>query len=273
MILRARAAILAFFCGIAVGADPSSARQCVIGADASACLTALPALEAADGAAALESLLLSGRFDIASQLLARSRGEGVDLSTTLHQVSSRVRAALQKLADEQEKRKEEDAPIAPAFEWAQSVGFLHLNIKFAHRMDAPVTLGCEASPPTFSSVGVAGSTEVVGTNAVEFSAVCNAKRKRFTLRLLLSRNISAEASTWAAASVGRASLTLRKATDGPWPRLLAGGSKDPRTWWAMQVRRCGVGGCARSCALLCVASHRLKPLTSLVFRRTSTTPS
>jgi hypothetical protein len=84
-------------------------------------------------------------------------------------------------------------------------------VKFAHKLDTPATLGCEATtPPSY------------GRKSVSFRAECRDKRKTFSLSLSLFRDIIAENSTWTMASVGRASLTLKKATNSTWPRLLAG---------------------------------------------------
>jgi len=217
------------------------ALACVRLADAAAipaCLATAPLAARGDGAAALEEALLLGRFPAASHLLAMSRHEGLDLSTTLHQVSTQIRKALQNLADEQEKESK-DEPVIAAFEWAQSVTTLYLNVKFSHKMDAPVTLGCEASAPVFSARAGTPARNDTGLDYVEFSAACKAKRKRFVLRLPLSHAVLPEASTWLAASVGRATLTLRKAEDGPWARLLRdGATKQSRTWWTMQGRGC-----------------------------------
>lgn len=71
-----------------------------------------------------------------------------------------------------------------------------------------------------------------------FEAHCKAKRKRFRLSLDLNREVVAENSTWSMAAVGRAMVTLRKAGNTTWPRLLKSSKKpgNMHIWWSMHER-------------------------------------
>ena len=141
----------------------------------------------------------------------------------MHAARARIQASLTSLADSLNSEALMGADIAPAYEWAQSVDQVFLQVKWAHKLDAPATLGCKPEPPAF------------GADSVAFRADC--QRKAFALQLQLWGNVSVEQCTWASASVGRASVTLRKAADGPWPRLLKGSVRPQgqHIWWDMKV--------------------------------------
>lgn len=124
--------------------------------------------------------------------------------------------------------------ISPAFEWAQSPTEVYLQVKYAHKLDTPATLGCEADNVT------------IADKRVQFSAVCAAKRKRFNLNLGLLRSVDSDLSSWSTGSVGRATLTLRKSEPQVWSRLLATPQKpnNMHVWWVSvtcggQVHLCG----------------------------------
>ena len=70
--------------------------------------------------------------------------------------------------------------IAPAFEWAQSPDSVVLNVKFAHKLDTPATLGCESD------------TVKMEPKRLVFSAKCPTKRKIFDLKLDLFESIDHE---------------------------------------------------------------------------------
>lgn len=123
------------------------------------------------------------------------------------------------------------AGIAPAFEWAQSPDALLLQVKFSHKLDTPATLGCEADR---DGLGLS-----ISGRQVSFRADCKAARKAFHLSFVALRDLDGDNSTWSMTSVGRATLTLRKATAAMWPRLLSSTAKarsQVHTWWQMQEK-------------------------------------
>ena len=227
----------------------SSYLACVSLGDESAvtsCLASRAPTDAEEARGALEKCLLSGWWDAAATCVDSAHAGGFDVSTKLHQVSSMIRTRLAALAERLAATKA-SAGIPPAFEWAQSADSLFFNVKWTHKLDAPATLGCEAGEPEF------------GASSVRFRAECPEKRKAFLLSLALYANISAEGSSWSPSSVGRALLTLRKAQEGPWPRLLASTKKLPNQhiWWAMAVRSRagGAPGPVFSVVLLALSRH------------------
>ena len=104
--------------------------------------------------------------------------------------------------------------VTPALQWCQSANFIHLNVKFSHKLDAPATLNVESNN--------------VSINLNQLFLEATDKKKIFKLDLELLRDINSSASTYSMGSVGRMMFSLKKA-DAPsrWPRLLL--SKEKRT--------------------------------------------
>jgi hypothetical protein len=198
--------------------DESSAVSCLRAISVSSGGQSLPSVE--DARSTLERVLSRGWFDAAEAVIDLSHAASVDVSTALHQTSGRIRARLSELAERLASTATATA-IPPAIEWAQSPTEVYINVKWALKLSNPATLGCTPAPPEF------------GLKRVDFRAACDVKRKTFALAAALWGNITPANCTWAESSVGRASLTLRKAEDGPWPRLLLDKNERTPVWWAM----------------------------------------
>jgi len=117
------------------------------------------------------------------------------------------------------------AIISPAFQWSQSKSTL-LNVKFAHKLDTPATLGVKSKGADITPTGIL------------FEAASKSKNKRFKLSLKLARAIVPEESEWSMAAVGRATFSLKKKhPETAWMNLLDSKQVEPRnmhTWWAMK---------------------------------------
>lgn len=168
----------------------------------------------------LEGSLLRGWFTAAEVIIDASQEAAFDVSTALHQTSGKIRARLVELAERLASTVVAVA-IPPAIEWAQSPTEVFVNVKWALKLSNPATLGCVPVTPNFT------------TSSVDFRAACDVKRKTFALAATLWGNITPALCTWTESSVGRASLTLRKAEEGPWPRLLAQKTVRVPVWWSM----------------------------------------
>jgi hypothetical protein len=176
-----------------------------------------------DGGKIIGVAMERGWWRFSEKFVDTARESGVDLTAKIHSSASRIRRKLQGLADSLQARKAA-APIAPAFQWAQSPGSIFLNVKFAHKMDTPATLGC-----------VEESVEY-GSRSLDFVVKCDSKKKKFSLHLEFLHEIDAEACTWSMASVGRAMVTLVKKHEAIWPRLLKSSKKpgNMHVWWSMR---------------------------------------
>jgi len=109
--------------------------------------------------------------------------------------------------------------INPAFQWAQSPTEILLNVKFAHKLDAPATLNVEANTVNITN----NSLLLLASNG----------RKNFKLELVLLKGIIPSESTYAMASVGRMTITLKKEHQLRWSRLTEGTAKlkHMHVWW------------------------------------------
>jgi len=114
--------------------------------------------------------------------------------------------------------------INPAFQWAQSPSEILLNVKFAHKLDAPATLNVEANNVTITE----NSIILLASNG----------RKNFKLELSFLKNIIPSESTYAMASVGRMTITLKKEHNLKWTRLTSGTQKlkHMHVWWDVVER-------------------------------------
>lgn len=121
-------------------------------------------------------------------------------------------------------RPSSSSAIAPAHQWAQSGTEIFISVKFAHKWDAPATL--------------VNGDDVALVDFKERSVTVKAEksRKEFLLQLELLRDVEPANCTWQSASVGRATLTLRKKEREWWPRLIAAKNKPPNqhVWWDKQ---------------------------------------
>ena len=114
--------------------------------------------------------------------------------------------------------------IVPAVQWAQSVDFIFLNVKFAHIISAPATLNVEERNVTLSG------------KSLYLEASDN--KKLFKLDMEFEGDLSIEGSTWQMASVGRMTVNLKKA-DAPsrWSKgLINKGRGQVSRWTDLQER-------------------------------------
>ena len=121
--------------------------------------------------------------------------------------------------------KMDEATINCAVMWAQGLYSVHLNVKFAARLDAPVTV-----------LNVDNEVVHLGENRITFSGIGRQKPKRYVVDLELFAPIVANESTWSFGSVGTLKFVLKKQNDTHWERLTASNEsvKNHRIWWEKQ---------------------------------------
>lgn len=119
--------------------------------------------------------------------------------------------------------------ISPAFQWAQSLDHVMLNIKLATRMDSP---GClDTFDPNIT----------ISENRFDLSISCRIDKQilRYELHLDLFENVDVNASYYEMGSVGRLYANLTKASKpSRWRRLLKGTEKIPnmQVWWEIHEK-------------------------------------
>eukprot|EP00499_Haloplacidia_sp_CaronLabIsolate_P007576 CAMPEP_0196770316 /NCGR_PEP_ID=MMETSP1104-20130614/1071_1 /TAXON_ID=33652 /ORGANISM="Cafeteria sp., Strain Caron Lab Isolate" /LENGTH=330 /DNA_ID=CAMNT_0042140427 /DNA_START=97 /DNA_END=1089 /DNA_ORIENTATION=- len=232
MVVAARFLVVAL-CASALSTLHASAAPAVLSfKDASSDKSALKLVEEAlaDPSTPISGLHVGvamerGWWNTARRLVEVCRDRGIDVTGLVHQKASSIRRHLKEIAELLSKPTAMRS-IHPAFQWAQSGDAIFLNVKFAHRIDAPATLDC------------VGDVSMTNTS-LHLLAPCEKSGKRFELRLDFLRDIVPDNSTWSVASVGRMTFTLAKSeSDDAWPRLLKSRRKpgNMHVWWSMRER-------------------------------------
>jgi len=200
-------------------------------ADAPAQPEALALLEAPGAEPAEADVLLAlerGWFDAAKKSLAlmRSRGDSVASLTSVRNSATRIRdQATEVINLMRTGANAEETVVNTAFQWAQRPEYVVLNVKFSSRIDGPVTC-----------LNVDNERIVFGNDTIFFEGTGRQKPKLFRLNLTLFGAILPEQSSWSFASVGRISMTIQKAVNETWPRLLQG-KKKPKNMHAWYERQ------------------------------------
>ncbi|KAL1522829.1 hypothetical protein AB1Y20_017798 [Prymnesium parvum] len=149
----------------------------------------------------------------ASKLMLRKMREDGAVVGTMQE----VRSAATKMRDQATDiinlmrvgANAEETVVNAAFQWAQRLEYVYLNVKFSSRIDGPVTcLNVDNENITFTN------------DSLYFEGIGRQKPKTFKLNLTFHQEIDPEASSWSFSSVGRMSITIAKKEHGTWPRLL-----------------------------------------------------
>ena len=152
------------------------------------------------------------------------------------------KAALRHLAIEEKKRADRfiatlDAAnriqtyaplsVVPAMQWAQSPEKIFIDIKFAHRLDAPGCIEIRTDKIEFEKTHL------------KISAMCtmSSHQMRYVVDFDLYDEIDPEMSSYTKSSLGRMAVTLEKKTKAYWKLPMKG--KKPgnmQVWWEMRAR-------------------------------------
>lgn len=148
-------------------------------------------------------------------------------------VTSETRRVVNELRDEaggvlnlMRQTKMDEATIHCACMWAQGYYSVHINVKFASRLDAPVTV-----------LNVDNEVVHINETHLSFSGIGRQKPKRYVVDLALFGRILANESTWSFGSVGTIKFVLKKEAHGDWDALTAPNSttlSKTRVWWEKQ---------------------------------------
>eukprot|EP00937_MAST-01D_sp_MAST-1D-sp2_P008147 g8147.t1 len=202
-----------------------------LGKEEAAAVVELRKLHAAHGAKGigfkrkhLGAAMSRGMWDLAGVLLEVASEAGVNLESDFQMEQSRVNSRVSKLKAQLKRPARHGRPIMPTTKWAQSATDIHLWVKFAHKLDTPAMTDIKAGAARF------------GPTTLSFNA-SNAQ-KRFTLDMLLLREIDPDASTGCTmGSAGTCTFVLRKkVVNATWPRLLKSRDKpkNMHVWFSMK---------------------------------------
>ena len=115
--------------------------------------------------------------------------------------------------------------VIPAMQWAQSPDKIFLDIKFAHRFDAPGCIELKDQKIDFEK------------DKLKLSGLCtmSSHKMKYVVDFELYDAVNPDACTYSMSSVGRMTMTLEKVTKGYWKLPMKG--KKPsnmQIWWEMK---------------------------------------
>lgn len=149
----------------------------------------------------------------------------LDISNELKLIGGQIKREIDSIINVAYAKRHTQT-VAPAFQWIQSRTNLLLQIKFAHRHDAPGCLEVKNEKIEFSE------------NKIHFSAFGIQAQLpiQFVLDLPLYKEIVPEQSSWNLESVGRLFINATKVVPEIWVSLLKDNEKLPqmRFWWEMK---------------------------------------
>lgn len=178
----------------------------------------------------VETLLRSGNFKALEYFLNELNKRNLKFRESLSVAINNLQKKLEDLHNKFRFDESDFQIVAPAFQWAQSMNHLYLEIKFAHRHDSP---GC---------LEVKNESVEIFKNLIVFKAYCvlGDVPIKFHLALELWQDINKEESTYGFGSVGRYHVTLKKNQSGMyWDKLLKEGVEKPhnmKVWFEMREK-------------------------------------
>ena len=178
----------------------------------------------------METLLRSGNFKALEFYLNELNKRNIKFRETLSVAINNLQKKLEDLHNKFRFDESDFQVVFPAFQWAQSMDQVFLEIKFAHRHDSP---GC---------LEVKNESVEIFKNLVVFKAYCvlGDVPIKFHLALELWQEVNREESRFGFGSVGRYHVTLKKNMTGMyWDKLLKEGVEKPhnmKVWFEMREK-------------------------------------
>ncbi len=172
----------------------------------------------------------SGNFKVLDYFLVELNKRGIKFRDALNNAINNVQ---KKLEDLHNKFRFEDIDfqrVSPAFQWAQSMTHVYIEIKFAHRHDSP---GC---------LEIKDQSIEIYKNMFYFKGYCvlGDIPIKFELNLELFQDVNKDESIWDFSSVGRFHVTLKKQMANMyWDRLLRDANEHPtnmKIWFEMRTK-------------------------------------
>ena len=175
-------------------------------------------------------LVKSGNFKVLDYFLIELNKRGVKFRDSLNMAINNVQRKLEDLHNKFRFEDTEFQKVSPAFQWAQSMTHVYIQIKFTHRHDAP---GC---------LEIKNQSIEIYKNMFYFKGYCvlGDVPIKFELNLELFADVNKEESTWDFSSVGRFQITLKKQMSQMyWDRLLRDAAENihnMKVWFEMRAK-------------------------------------
>ena len=178
----------------------------------------------------IDILVKNGKLLALDFYLTELGKRGVSYRENLEMSINTLKKALDDIHNKHRFDQIQYQTVFPAFQWAQSLNEIFLEIKFAHRHDSP---GC---------LEIKDLSVKFGSNSVDLIGYCvlGDVPIKIDFHIKTWAEISKENSTHGFGSVGRYQITLKKKEAGKyWNRLLADGQSIPnnmRVWFEMKEK-------------------------------------
>nr|BAN65748.1 conserved hypothetical protein [Babesia bovis] len=176
----------------------------------------------------VERCISNGWWDLAQRIVLLSHEEGIDLSYIVRQSVQRVQkhsSDLLKLLDRHHNKVD---VVNTAFQWAESPYEIFLAVKFSNRWSSP------------GALVVSNESLDIEGNMLRYvsTGTQSDKPKRYQLILELFDDVVKDETKVSAVSMGRFTITLKKARPGVWKSLTKSREKLPnqQVWWDMQEK-------------------------------------
>ena len=178
----------------------------------------------------IDILVKNGKLLALDFYLTELGKRGVSYRENLEMSINTLKKALDDIHNKHRFDQIQYQTVFPAFQWAQSLNEIFLEIKFAHRHDSP---GC---------LEIKDLNVKFGSNTVDLIGYCvlGDVPIKIDFHIKTWAEISKENSTHGFGSVGRYQITLKKKEAGKyWNRLLPDGQSIPnnmRVWFEMKEK-------------------------------------
>jgi hypothetical protein len=178
----------------------------------------------------IDQLVKTGNFKSLDYFLMEINRRGIKFRDALNNAINNVQRKLEDLHNKFRFEDSDFQVVSPAFQWAQSMNHVFIQIKFAHRHDSP---GC---------LEIKDQSVELFKNMLFFKGYCvlGDIPIKFELNLEMFQNINKDESTWDFSSVGRFQLTLKKEMAGMyWDRLLKNAEENlnnMKVWFEMRAK-------------------------------------
>lgn len=190
--------------------------------EAAAKVTSIPLTQVNDCAI---GLMRKGYLETAAKLVTRAKEGKIRLKDEVKWAAEELKKQLERVETIVEDKKEQIA--VPAAQWAQSSDQIIMDVKFAHRFDAP---GC---------LDIRSLQVNITETHLRLSAHCliSGEKVKYVLDFDLFAPADTEKSGYKHTSMGRVNIHIRKKTKALWKLPMQG--KKPanlQVWLEMQER-------------------------------------
>ena len=158
----------------------------------------------------IESLLRTSNYKTLETYVKLLNSNGIRFRENLSNIINTLQKKLEDIMNKYKFDENDYQIVSPAFQWAQSLSTIFIEVKFAHRHDSP---GC---------IEINNLNIEINGNNVRSIAYCISTDIpiKFDLNLNCLFDFDKEKSSFSSGSVGRYQMTLKKKDVKYWERLL-----------------------------------------------------